>query len=427
MKILIIGSGGREHAIAHKLSLSDRAPMLYAAPGNAGISELATCVNLAVDDLDGLLAYAKQEGIDLTIVGPELPLVLGIVDLFEENGLRIFGPNKNAAQFEGSKDFTKLFLSSHGIPTALSETHTVLGDAIEALERFSYPVVIKADGLAAGKGVIISESKADATEALEEIMGNHVFGHAGDKVVLETFLTGIEASILCFVDGETILPMQPAQDYKKAFDGDLGPNTGGMGTYSPSLIIDDAMMARIQVEILNPFIEGIKKDGITFKGILFVGLMIDGDKIDVLEYNVRLGDPETEVTLVRLENDLIDVIEAVEQTRLSEVELRWSTKHAVCVIMASGGYPDDYSKGCAIEGLEPQLLNENPELLDKAVVYHCGTRFFEDQIVTNGGRVLGVTATGDTLDEARKHAYGRVSEIAFNNAFYRRDIGTIVK
>jgi phosphoribosylamine--glycine ligase len=419
MKLLIIGSGGREHAIAHKLSLSERKPVLFAAPGNAGIAQLATCVDLAVDDLEGLLAFVKAEQIDLTIVGPELPLVLGIVDLFESNGLRIFGPNKAAAQFEGSKDFTKAFLTRHGIPTAHSETHVALDTALEALGRFDYPVVIKADGLAAGKGVIIAEDHQTAEHTLSEIMDGRIFGNSGDKVVLETFLKGIEASILCFVDGDTILPMQPAQDYKKIYDGDLGPNTGGMGAYSPSLVITDEIMTKIQTDLLNPFIKGIKADHIDFKGILFVGIMIDGDAINVIEYNVRLGDPETEVTLIRLENDLIDIIEAVESKTLDQIELRWSQDNAVCVIMASGGYPEAYSKGCVIEGLDTQIEN--------TIVYHCGTRFFEGDIVTNGGRVLGVTATAESLDAARKLAYERTSELSFNNAFYRRDIGTIIQ
>ncbi len=419
MKILIIGSGGREHAIAHKLSLSERKPMLFAAPGNVGLAALATCVDLAVDDLEGLLAFVKAEQIDLTIVGPELPLVLGIVDLFESNGLRIFGPNKASAQFEGSKDFTKAFLTRHGIPTAHSETHVALEPALEALGRFDYPVVIKADGLAAGKGVIIAEDYQTAKRALSEIMDDHIFGNSGDKVVLETFLKGIEASILCFVDGETILPMQPAQDYKKIYDGDLGPNTGGMGAYSPSLVITNEIMTKIQNDLLDPFIKGIKADHIDFKGILFVGIMIDGDDINVIEYNVRLGDPETEVTLIRLENDLIDIIEAVESKSLDQIALRWSQNNAVCVIMASGGYPEAYSKGCVIEGLDTQIEN--------TIVYHCGTRFFEGDIITNGGRVLGVTATAQSLDAARKLAYERTSELSFNNAFYRRDIGTIVQ
>lgn len=415
MKILVIGSGGREHAIIHKLSLSPKRPTLFAAPGNAGISSLATCVDVAVDDLSGLLAFAKGEGIDLTIVGPELPLVLGIVDLFEANGLRIFGPNKHAAQFEGSKDFTKAFLLRHGIPTAHSETHTEIDLAKEALTRFEYPLVIKADGLAAGKGVVIAENVHDATRFLEEMMCDKVFGESGSKVVIEQFLKGIEASILCFVDGDTILPMSPAQDYKKALDGDLGLNTGGMGTYSPSRVIDDVMMRDIQKNILNPFITGIKSDGIDFKGILFVGIMIDGDSINVLEYNVRLGDPETEVTLIRMKNDLIDVIESVMLGTLHEVKFDWTEMHAVCVVLASGGYPEIYEKGKPISGLDAYL--------EDAVIYHSGTKIDKGDVVTNGGRVLAVTALGPTLEEARRKAYTSVEWIDFEGKFYRKDIG----
>ena len=413
MKILVIGSGGREHAICEKLNQSDKKPILYAAPGNAGISRIATCVDIPVDDLEGLLDFAKRNAIDLTIVGPELPLVMGIVDLFEAEGLAIFGPNKCASQFEGSKDFTKSFLMRHGIPTAHYETHTDLNEALAALARFSYPVVIKADGLAAGKGVVIAESRDVAEETLRSMMESLVFGQAGLKVVIEAFLTGVEASILCFVDRETILPMSPAQDYKKALDGDKGLNTGGMGTYSPSRIIDEAQMERIQRELLDPFIAGIQKDGMSFKGILFVGIMIDESDINVLEYNVRLGDPETEVTLVRLENDLIDVIQAVLDGNLSQIELKWSENHAVCVIMASGGYPETYEKGKCIYGLGDEA---------DPLVFHCGTRLENEAVVTSGGRVLGVTALGCTLNEARESAYAKVARIEFDGMSYRTDI-----
>ncbi len=418
MKILVIGSGGREHAILHKLSLSNRELELFAAPGNAGIQSIATCVPYQVDDLNGLVEFALKEGIDLTIVGPELPLVLGIVDLFEANGLRIFGPNKNAAQFEGSKDFTKAFLMKHGIPTAKSETHIILEDALQAVERFNLPVVVKADGLAAGKGVVIAQTREEAVLAITDMMANQVFGEAGSKVVLEEFLKGIEASILCFVDGHSIIPMQPAQDYKKAKESDEGLNTGGMGTYSPSKVIDEAMMAKIQRDILDPFIVGIKEDDIDFKGILFVGIMIDGDDINVLEYNVRLGDPETEVTLVRLENDLLEVIEAVESESLKDIKLTWAKNHAVCVIMASGGYPENYEKGKIILGLSADRQGAEVE----AVVFHCGTTTKDGNVVTNGGRVLGVTATGLTLEEAREKAYRQVAKITYDKAYFRSDI-----
>jgi phosphoribosylamine--glycine ligase len=414
MKILIVGSGGREHAIAWKLNESTKKPELFAAPGNVGIMEIATCIDISVDDVEGLLEFAKAQAIDLTVVGPEVPLVLGIVDRFEAEGLKIIGPNQVAAQFEGSKDFTKAFLSKHGIPTAAYGTYDSHDEAIGALDRFGFPVVIKADGLAAGKGVIIANDRVEARTAIDDMMKDLVFGEAGARVVIEEFLVGVEASILCFCDGLTLLPMQAAQDYKKAMDGDLGPNTGGMGTYSPSRVIDATMMDTINKTILQPFIDGIHKDGIEFKGILFVGIMIDGDDIRVLEYNVRFGDPETEVTLPRLKNDLIDIFEAMIAQKLHEIELEWLDQSAVCVIMSSGGYPEHYEKGKVIKGLEN---------IHEATVFHCGTKMKDGEIVTNGGRVLGVTSLGSDLESARKNAYEAVHNISFDKAFYRTDIG----
>ncbi len=414
MNVFIIGSGGREHAIAHKISQSPRLKRLYVAPGNAGIEAIAQCVPIEVHDIQGLCQFAKAHHIDMTIVGPEQPLVLGIVDVFEKEGLRIVGPNQHAAQFEGSKDFTKKFLIKSGIPTAASETFTTFDDALNALPRFGFPVVIKADGLAAGKGVVIAGCHHEAVKALMEMMNDAVFGEAGRTVVMETYLTGTEASILCFCDGKTILPMAPAQDYKRALDGDQGLNTGGMGTYSPSRIIDDACMARIQRDILDPFIVGIEREKIAFKGILFVGLMLDGNDIKVLEYNVRMGDPETEVTLPRLENDLLDIFDALLDQRLSDIKLSWRKEAAVCVIMASGGYPENYEKGYAIHGLDH---------VKDAFVYHCGTKRVKDLVVTSGGRVLGVTALGPDLNSAIKKAYDSVGHITFEHVFYRTDIG----
>ncbi|GAU75506.1 phosphoribosylamine--glycine ligase [Fusibacter sp. 3D3] len=414
MKVFIIGSGGREHAICHKILESPKVEKIFVAPGNAGISEIAECVNIHMEDTRSLLAFAQKEQIDLTIVGPEAPLVAGIVDAFEAEGLKIFGPNKKAAQFEGSKAFTKDFLIRHGIPTAPYKEYLDVEKAIEELDQFGFPVVIKADGLAAGKGVIIAQNKAEAQKALREIMSDKIFGDSGNKVVLEAFLTGIEASILCFVDGETILPMAPAQDYKKAFNHDLGPNTGGMGTYSPSQIIDDEMMLKIKTRLLDPFIKGIHEDGIDFKGILFIGIMIKGDEINVIEYNVRFGDPETEVTLPRLENDLMEVFEAVVAGRLDQIELKWKPEHAVCVIIASEGYPDAYEKGIEIKGTHE---------VENATVYHCGTKSSEDKLLSNGGRVLGVTALGNTLEQAQKSAYEAAKCIDFPKSFYRTDIG----
>lgn len=420
MKILLIGSGGREHAIAWKLKQSAEPVTLFIAPGNAGMSALGRCVDIAVDNIDGLVRFASDNAIDLTVVGPELPLVLGVVDAFEAKGLKIIGPNRYAAQFEGSKDFTKAFLMRHNIPTAAYDTFTTLDEAIAALDRFGFPVVVKADGLAAGKGVIIAQDREEAEKAVREMMADKVFGEAGSRVVLEAFLTGIEASILCFVDGKTILPMSPAQDYKRAFDDDKGLNTGGMGTYSPSRVIDDAMMKRIDDELLQPFLKGIQAEGIAFKGILFVGVMIKGDDIKVLEYNVRLGDPETEVTLPRMENDLVEIFEAMLEERLSEITLTWRPENAVCVILASGGYPEKYAKGYPITGLEDAL--KTPGLVD---VFHCGTKQSGEAVLTNGGRVLGVTALGKTIDEARQNAYAATEKIRFEGAFFRKDIGIV--
>ncbi len=412
MKILVVGGGGREHAIAWKLAQSPKKPELFAAPGNAGIASIAQCVPLAATDIEGLKAFALEENIDLTVVGPEQPLVDGLVDAFEAAGLRVFGPNGEAARFEGSKDFTKAFLLRHGIPTADYKTYTDVTSALAEVGQFGYPVVVKADGLAAGKGVVIAADEREAVEALETMMRGRAFGAAGTTVVLERFLTGTEASVLCFCDGETIVPMAPAQDYKKAQDGDAGLNTGGMGTYCPSRIIDDAMMARIQREILDPFVTGIKADGMAFKGVLFVGLMIDSD-IRVLEYNVRFGDPETEVVLPRLKNDLIDVFEATIDGRLHEVTLQWDAQSTVCVILASGGYPEHYEKGFAIEGLDA---------VSDATVFHCGTALNGDAVVTNGGRVLGVTAQAPTLEMARAKAYEAAEKIQFEGKYNRSDI-----
>ncbi len=414
MKVLIIGSGGREHAICHKILESSKVEKVFVAPGNAGIAEIAECVNIHVEDTRSLLAFAQKEAIDLTIVGPEAPLVAGVVDAFEAEGLKVFGPNKKAAQFEGSKAFTKAFLMKHGIPTAPYKEYLDVEKAIEEVDQFGFPIVIKADGLAAGKGVIIAQDREEAQKALKEIMSDKIFGDSGNKVVLEAFLTGIEASILCFVDGKTILPMAPAQDYKKAFNRDLGPNTGGMGTYSPSQIIDDEMMSKIKTRLLEPFIKGIHEDDIEFKGILFIGIMIEGDDINVIEYNVRFGDPETEVTLPRMENDLIEVFEAVVEGELDQVELKWKPEHAVCVIIASEGYPEAYEKGIEIKGI-PEVKN--------ATVYHCGTKKIEDKLLSNGGRVLGVTALGESLESAKQTAYEAVKCIDFPKSFYRTDIG----
>jgi phosphoribosylamine--glycine ligase len=414
MKVLVIGSGGREHVLTWKISQSPRVEKIYAAPGNGGIAELAECVNLSVEDIDGCLAFAKDHQIDLTVVGPEVPLVLGMVDAFEKEGLRVFGPNKFCAQFEGSKAFTKEFLFRHHIPTAAYKEYTDFDEIIKDLGIYGYPMVIKADGLAAGKGVVIPENEADAREAMEMIMKRREFGEAGDKVVIEEFLTGQEASMLCFVDGKTIVPMESAQDYKRAYDNDEGLNTGGMGTYSPNVLFADATLnQRIRDEILDPIINGFIKDGMDFKGILFIGLMIDKGVPKVLEFNVRFGDPEAQSVLMRMESDLLDIMEAVIDQKLSDCEIKWSNQEAVCVVMASGGYPGSYEKGKVITGIDE---------VTGCVVFHAGTKLEDGKLLTSGGRVLCVTALGETRDQARTTVYENIKKIHFDGAQYRSDI-----
>jgi len=417
MKILIVGGGGREHAIAWKLAQSPKIDKLYCAPGNAGIAEVAECVAIKAEDVDGVCSFAKENKIDLTVIGPEVPLSLGIVDVLAEAGLKAFGPNRKCAQLESSKAFTKAFLARHEIPTAGYKEFTDISELKKSVGIFGYPMVIKADGLAAGKGVVIAENEADAVKAIDEIMGEKIFGAAGDKIVVEEFLTGIEASVLCFVDGKTIVPMESAQDYKRIFDGDNGPNTGGMGTYSPSLIFDDVLEGQIRDRILGPTIKGFQKDGLDFKGVLFIGLMISEEGPKVIEFNNRFGDPETQSVLPRMKTDLLDIMNAVVEERLAEQTIEWSDRKAVCVVMASGGYPGEYEKGKIISGLKD---------VDKdVIVFHGGTKLSDPMIVTDGGRVLGITALGDTHEEAREKAYRNVARISFEGAQYRKDIGRL--
>jgi len=419
MKVLIVGGGGREHAIAWKLAQSPKIDKLYCAPGNAGIAEVAECVALKAEDVDGICGFAKENKIELTVIGPEVPLSLGIVDALAKQGLKAFGPNQKCAQLEGSKSFTKAFLARHDIPTAGYKEFTDIAELKKAAGIFGYPMVIKADGLAAGKGVVIAEDEASALNAIDEIMGDRIFGSAGDRIVVEEFLTGIEASMLCFVDGKTIVPMESAQDYKRIFDGDKGPNTGGMGTYSPSLIFDRTLETQIRERILEPTIKGFQKDGLDFKGVLFIGLMITDQGPKVIEFNNRFGDPETQSVLPRMKTDLVEIMEAVIEDRLSGQPIEWNDRKAVCVVMASGGYPGDYEKGKAISGLD---------LVDKdIIVFHSGTKSKDQQILTDGGRVLGVTALGDTHEEARKKAYDNAAKISFEGAQYRKDIGLLNK
>jgi phosphoribosylamine--glycine ligase len=416
MKVLVVGGGGREHTLVWKLSLSPKVEKIYCAPGNAGIAKMADIVDIKDDDIEGLVKFAKEKQIDLTVVGPEVPLVLGITDRFEKEGLKVFGPNKKCAQLEGSKAFAKDFMIRHDIPTAKYKEYDDVKQAIDDIGVFGFPMVIKADGLAAGKGVIIAQDEQEALEALNMIMEERKFGEAGSKVVIEEFLEGIEASILCFVDGETIVPMVSAQDYKKAFDGDKGPNTGGMGTYSPSCIYDKDIKEKVEKEILKPLIKGLKDDGLDYKGVIFIGLMIKDGQPKVLEFNVRFGDPETQVVLTRLETDLVEIVESILDKKLKAQEIKWSDKKSVCVVLASGGYPEKYENGKIIEGLEK---------VEDCIIFHAGTKLQDDNIVTNGGRVLGVVAVKDTMKEAREAAYKNVDKINFDGKQYRKDIGKV--
>ncbi|MPW24956.1 phosphoribosylamine--glycine ligase [Alkalibaculum sp. M08DMB] len=413
MNILVIGSGGREHSLIWKIAQSPKVNEIYCAPGNPGISEFAKCVDVAVENIDDIIKFAKEKSIDITIVGPEVPLVMGITDKFNDEGLQVIGPNVTCAEFEGSKAFTKKFLDKYNISTAAYREYTDLNEALKGLEEFDIPVVIKADGLAAGKGVVIAQTKVEARQTLKDMMESLAFGDAGKKVVIEEFLTGIEASILCFVDGKTIVPMESAQDYKRIGDGDCGNNTGGMGTYSPNRLFNDELNKIVKDQILDPIMSGFIAEGLDYKGILFIGLMIENNTPKVLEFNVRFGDPETQSVLRRLETDIIDIFESIINSTLSEQEIKWSNKSAVCVVLASGGYPETYPKGMEITGLGQ---------IQSSIVFHAGTQNRDGKIVTDGGRVLGVTAIGDTIEEARGKVYEDIKRISFEGMQYRTDI-----
>lgn len=417
MKVMVIGSGGREHALTWKIAQSPKVDKIYCAPGNGGMADLAECVDLSVEDIDSCVAFAKDNAIDLVVVGPEVPLVAGMADAMQAAGIRVFGPNKKCAQFEGSKAFTKKFLMRHNIPTAQYKEYTNYDDIVKDLGIYGYPMVIKADGLAAGKGVVIPENEAEAKQAMKEIMADKKFGDAGNTAVIEEFLTGTEASILCFVDGNTIIPMESARDYKRAYDGDKGLNTGGMGNYSPNaLFADDALNKRIQDEILTPIIDGFKADGMDFVGVLFIGLMIKDGEPKVLEFNVRFGDPEAQVVLPRLDTDLVDIMEACIDGKLADCDIKWKPEHAVTVVLASGGYPQSYQKGYEITGIDD---------VEDCVVFHAGTALKDGKLVTNGGRVLAVTALGDTTKAARDKVYSQIDKIQFKDSFYRKDIAAV--
>jgi len=414
MKILVIGAGGREHALVWKIAQSPKVDHIYCAPGNAGIASLAECVDIAVDNIQGLLEFALREKIDLTVVGPEAPLSFGVVDAFNQHGLKIFGPSRRAAALEGSKSLAKELMKNYGIPTADYEVFDKKEAAMEYVSRHGAPLVIKADGLAAGKGVIIAMTEAEALDAVESMLVEKNFGIAGDRVVIEEFMTGEEVSVLAFSDGNTICAMLPVQDHKRVGDGDAGLNTGGMGTYAPAPIYTQEMRDWVQTHILQPTVDAMRKQNQAYKGVLYVGLMLTPKGIQVLEYNARFGDPETQVLMALLETDLIEIMEAVVHGTLADLEITWKNKASVCVIMAAEGYPCGYRKGDVISGLDA--------VGDEAVVFHAGTAKKDGNVVTAGGRVLGVTAVADSIAVAQKKAYAACGKIHWDGAFYRHDI-----
>lgn len=420
MKVLIVGSGGREHAIAWKVAQSPRVDKIYCAPGNAGIEEYAECVDIKAMEFDALAAFAKEKEIDLTVVGMDDPLVGGIVDVFEAQGLRVFGPRKNAAILEGSKAFSKDLMKKYNIPTAAYENFTDPQAALEYLKTSKFPIVLKADGLALGKGVLICNSYEEAEAGVREIMTDKKFGSAGNCMVIEEFMTGREVSVLSYVDGKTIKPMTSAQDHKRAGDGDTGLNTGGMGTFSPSPFYTEEIDEFCRKYIYQPTVDAMAAEGREFKGIIFFGLMLTEDGPKVLEYNARFGDPEAQVVLPRMKTDIVDVFEACIDGKLDQIDLQFEDNAAVCVVLASDGYPVSYKKGYLIEGLETFKGK------DGYYVFHAGTAKGKDGIVTNGGRVLGVTATGPDLKAARKNAYEAVDWVNFENKYYRNDIGKAI-
>ena len=420
MKVLVVGSGGREHAIVNSMARSSRVSKIYCAPGNAGISELAECVDIGVMDFDALTDFALDKGIDLTVVAPDDPLVAGAVDAFEKKGLRVFGPRADAAILEGSKAFSKDLMKKYNIPTAAYENFDNADDALKYLETAKLPIVLKADGLALGKGVLICNTLEEARAGVKTIMLDKQFGNAGNRLVIEEFMTGREVSVLSFVDGKTIKPMTSAQDHKRALDGDRGLNTGGMGTFSPSPFYTKEIDEYCMKNIYQPTVDAMAAEGREFKGIIFFGLMITKDGPKVLEYNARFGDPEAQVVLVRMNNDIIDVMEACIDGKLDEVELDFEDNAAVCVVLASEGYPVKYEKGFEIKGLE------NFRDKDSYFCFHAGTKLKDGKVVTNGGRVLGITATGSDLKEARRKAYEATKWIDFENKYCRNDIGKAI-
>ena len=415
MKVLVVGSGGREHALCWKIAQRPDTEV-YVAPGNIGMVDVATLVNIKVDDIAGLVDFAKAEGIDLTVVGPELPLTLGIVDAFQEAGLACFGPNKAAAKLEGSKAFSKELMKKYGIPTAAFDTFTDVDKAKAFVDEIGVPCVVKADGLAAGKGVIICMTREEADKAIEDMLTDHAFGDASATIVIEEYMVGPEVSVLAFADGKSVLPMVSAQDHKRIFDGDKGPNTGGMGAYSPAPVYTEALSAEVNKTIIEPTIAAMAAEGTPFTGILYTGLMLTEKGPRVMEYNVRFGDPETQPIMVRMKSDIFALFQACVDGKLDEATLEWHDEAAVCVIMASGGYPASSEKGVPIHGLDDIAAEE-------AIVFHSGTAEKDGEIVTNGGRVLGVTAKDATIKGAIDKAYAAVEKINFDHMQFRRDIG----
>lgn len=417
MKVLVIGSGGREHALVWKIKQSQKVEEVFCAPGNAGIAEIATCVNISATDTKGLLAFAQSEDIQLTVVGPEASLVVGIVDLFEENNLRIFGPRENAAILEGSKVFTKNFLEKYNIPTAAFGIFTDRDEAKAYIAKEGAPIVVKADGLAAGKGVIVAATVEEAQQAVDEIMLDKAFGVAGDSIVVEACLKGEEASFIAFTDGKTILPLPTSQDHKAAYDGDKGPNTGGMGAYSPAPVVTSEIAEYVMENVMLPTVKGLEAEGRPYKGMLYAGLMIDGDDIKVLEFNCRFGDPEAQPLLMRLKSDIVEIFEAAIDGKLDQIDMKVDPRPTVCVVLASGGYPGNYGKGEVITGLD------EADAIKGVEVFHAGTDIVDGNFVNNGGRVLGVTAIGTSLEQALERSYEAVGCISWNKCMYRNDIG----
>jgi len=417
MKILVVGSGGREHAIVWKLAQSPYVDEIFCAPGNGGISAIARCVPIKAMDIDGVVEFSKETGVDMVVVAPDDPLAAGMVDALEKEGIRAFGPRKDAAVIESSKSFAKWLMKKYGIPTAEYQVFDDSGKAIEYLRNKEYPIVIKADGLALGKGVIIAKSFVEACDAVNGMMQGKMFGSAGERIVIEEFLEGTEVSVLAFTDGKTVVPMVSVQDHKRAYDNDEGPNTGGMGTFSPSKVYTDEIARYCMKHIFMPTINAMYEEGRIFKGVIYFGLILTKDGPKVLEYNARFGDPEAQVVLPRLKTDLVEIFNAVIDERLETVKMDWDDRAAVCVIMASGGYPQEYRTGYLISGIRE--AEKDPDV----IVFHAGTRFENGEFYTAGGRVLGVTALGDTLDDAIEKAYNGVEKIRFKDMYYRKDIG----